>query len=170
MALAAEKRRRIALLIIKIVHDCPADMRAIVSAYRNSIIVKKSLESRLTKSASTEEIVTLNAAIDNAKSKIRSDIIAAVGRPYAVSARVQAAISLHGAQVIRDSLASVSPITVVEIMAELNALKSYTDVLRGHYRNDGWTLEQLANDIDTSLAPVDSDEQLPLPVDYSESL
>lgn len=138
MALASEKKRRMALALIKIVHECDAGMKQGVVYYRNA-------------QSQAEALALLKRA---------------ARLPYRVEARAQSLVTKYGAANINAALALVSSETLETLNVELTRLKVYSDTLKAHYLNDGWTLEQIAIDIETNRADIDQDENAPIPAGY----
>jgi hypothetical protein len=142
MAIETEKRRRMALAVIKAVHECDAGMKQGVTYYRNS-------------QSPTEALELLKRA---------------ARLPYRVEARVQALVTKYGAATVNSALALVSDVTLADLQAELAPLKTYSDVLKDNYQNNSWTLEQIAADIEANRADIDQDESAPIPVGYVDDL
>ena len=138
MALAQERQRRVAQAIIRAVHECDAGMKVGAGHYRNA--------------QSQEEAIGL--------------LKRAARLPYRVEARVAALVAKHGAAKINQALALVSTLTLADLQAELAPLKVYSDELKDKYQNQGWTLEQIAADIEATRADIDHDENAQIPPGY----
>jgi len=145
MALQAEKNRRMALAIIKAVHECDAGMKQGVVYYRDSVQRGDDVE-----------------ALNHLKRAARL--------PFRVEARVQALVTKHTASVINSVLSQVSTLTLADLQAELNPLKAYSDTLKDNYQNQGWTAEQIASDIEANRANIDPDESAPIPGSYVDDM
>jgi len=141
MPLTEEKNRRMALAIIKAVHECDAGMKQGVIYYRNAANRGQSLEA---------------TALLKRAARL----------PFRVEARVQALVTKHGASAINAVLAQVSTHTLASLQLELDPLKVYSDTLKDNFQNNGWTEEQIATDIESNRADIDQDEAAPIPVDY----
>jgi hypothetical protein len=138
MALASEKKRRMAQALIKAVHECDAGMKQGVIYYRNAQSPAEALE--LLKRAAR--------------------------LPYRIEARAQALVAKYGAANVNAALATVSTLTLADLQAELDPLKAYSDTLKNHYQIGGWTKEQIAADIEANRADIDQDESAPIPGGY----
>jgi len=136
------KNRRMAMEMIRIVHECDAGMRQGVEYYRVS-------------------------ARDG-----RPDATGLLARsarlPYRVEARIQAAVDKFGAPAINAALALVSNLTLADLGAELNPLKIYSDQISAA-RASGVTLDEIADHIKLNRAPIDRDEVLPVPPAYEDA-
>lgn len=144
MAIAQEKSRRMATAIIKAVHECDAGMRQGVVYYRNAV-------------ANNDP-----QALDLLKRAARL--------PYRVEARVQALVTKYGAAAVNSALAEVLPVTLSDLSAELTPLKAYSDTLKDNYQNQGWTADDVANDIEATRATIDPDESAPIPAGYVDAM
>lgn len=138
MALSEEKQRRMAFAIIKAVHECDAGMKQGIVYYRNA-------------SGPGEALGLLKRA---------------ARLPYRIEARVLALVATYTKPVLNAALAEVSTHTLASLQAELDPLKAYSDTLKDNFRNQGWTDEQIAADIEANRAEIDQDESMPIPVGY----
>lgn len=144
MALTEEKNRRMAMAIIRVVHECDAGMRVGVTYYRTALARGDTVEA--------------------------TNLLKRAARlPYRVESRVQALVSKYGAAAINAALALVSSHTLTTLQAELAPLKTYSDTLRTNYQS-GATLDDIAADIETNAAQVDQDEAAPIPGDYVDDM
>ena len=145
MPLVNITKERMAREVIRIVHECDAGMRQGVLYYRNAL-------------ARGETVEAFNL------------LKRAVRLPFRIESRVQALITKYNTAIINANLALVSSYTLSELNAELAPLKIYSDALKAHYQNDGWTLEQIAADIELNSATIDSDESAPIPDTYIDDM
>jgi len=136
-----EKNRRMALSIIRAVHECDAGMKQGVVYYRAAVA-----------SGNTVEALEL--------------LKRAARLPYRIESRVQPLVTKYGVANINNILAQVSNLTLADLQAELAPLKVYSDTLKDNYQNQGWTLEQIASDIETNRADIDREEAAPIPNGY----
>ena len=135
--------------IVRIVHECDAGMRAGVRVWRNEV----------------------NHGNPNAIDFLKR----AVRLPYRVEARIQDQVTKYGASIINQALAQLAPIlgqaiTLGDLASELNTLKTYSDTLKDNYLNQGWTAEQVAQDIEANAAQIDLDEKAPIPPAYVDDM
>jgi len=137
MALASEKKRRMAQAIIRAVHECDAGMKQGVVYYRNAQTPAEALE--LLKRAAR--------------------------LPYRIEARIQPLVTKYGTATINAALALVSTETLATLNAELTPLKTYSDQLKANYLA-GATLEEIAIDIETNRADIDYEEAAQIPPGY----
>lgn len=137
-----EKRNRMARAIIKLVHECDAGMKQGVKYYRNAV---------------------------NPAEKL-NHLKRAARLPYRVEARIQALVTKYGAAQVNAALSQVSTLTLGDLQAELNPLKTYSDTLKDNYQSQGWTAEQIAQDIEANRADIDSDESAPIPTGYVDDM
>jgi len=138
------KWRRMANILIKVVHECDPAMKQSIRGYRS--------------------------ALTDPQANSTGELKRAARLPYRVEARVQALVTKHGKAKINKALALVSTLTLSDLQAELAPLKVYSDTLKDHYQNDGWTLDQIADDIELNRADIDKDEIVPIPVGYEDDL
>lgn len=138
--LIEEKRNRMARAIIKIVHECDAGMKNGVQYYRNA--------------TTTQEATGL--------------LKRAARLPFRVEARIQALVTKYTAATVNVALFQVSTLTLSDLQAELASLKTYSDVLKDNFQNQGWTQEQIAADIEANRADIDQDETAPIPSGYTD--
>lgn len=130
-----------ALAIIRLVHECDAGMKQGVKYYRHAL----------------QKGDTAEAA----------DLLKRAARlPFRIESRVQALVTKYGAAAINAALSQVSTLTLSDLQAELDPLKTYSDTLKDNFQNQGWTQEQIALDIEANRADIDLDEQAPIPGDY----
>jgi len=137
MALENEKKRRMALALIRAVHECDAGMKQGVVYYRNA--------------------QTPQEALDLLKRAARL--------PYRIEARAQALINKYGAAYLNSALSLVSSYTLSDLQSELAPLKIYSDTLKSNYLA-GATLDEIAADIEANRADIDQDESAPIPAGY----
>jgi len=133
------KYRRMANAIIRLVHECDAGMKQGVVYYRNAVAEGRDGLNLLKRAARL---------------------------PYRREAAIQALITTYSAATINAALALVSNLTLADLNAELTPLKIYSDTLKDHYQIDGWTLDQIATDIENNRSDIDKDEAAPLPLGY----
>ena len=138
-------RERMAKRLIDVVHECDVGMRHGVAYYREAASRGQTVE-----------------ALNLLKRAARL--------PYRVESRAQALVAKHGAATVNAALALVSTYTISDLQAELAPLKVYSDTLKDHYQIDGWTLDQIADDIELNASNLDSDEAAPVPVTYVDDM
>lgn len=141
--LILEKNRRMALAIIRAVHECNAGMRQGVVYYRSAIAAGNS----------TEALGLLKRA---------------ARLPFRVEARVQSLVTKYGAAYINEAL-SLHGATIAELQNELSPLKTYSDTLKANYQA-GATADDIALDIETTAAQIDLDEAAPIPSGYVDNM
>ena len=139
------KQKRMAVAMLDHVHNCDAAMKVSVGYYRNSLN---------------------NGDTSGATGHIKR----AARLPYRVEARIQAMVAKHGAAYIDAALTRISDLRLADLAAELAPLKVYSDTLKDNFQNQGWTEEQIANDIEANRADVDRDEVVPIPVGYEDDI
>ena len=156
MSLVEEKKKRVALAIIRIVHEVDEGMRMGVRLYRSAANHAASLPNGPEKNAAEAEATAL--------------LKRAARLPYRVEARILNLINIGGWSVaqINNALALVSTETVAALQAHLDVLKTYSDVLKDNFQNQGWTESQIADDIEANRPMVDPMESVPLPVGYED--
>lgn len=140
MPLSEEKNRRMALSIIKAVHECDAGMKQGIKYYRAE-----------TNPTTKTELLKRAARL-----------------PYRVEARVQDLVTKHGSAAINSALSQVSTYTLTDLQNELAPLKTYSDTLKDNFQNQSWTEEQVATDIEANRLDIDTDEAAPIPVGYTD--
>jgi len=137
------KQIRMAESILKAVHECDAGMKQGVLYYRN--------------------------AVANADPQAIGLLRRAARLPFRVESRIQALVTKYSAPEINAALALVSKQTLGTLRVELNTLKAYSETLRDNFQNQGWTVEQIAVDIETNRATIDADENAPIPTGYVDN-
>ena len=153
-------RERMAKRLIDVVHECDVGMRHGIGYYRTAIAKHANLV------AAGAPQIEIDAAYTEAFNLLRR----AVRLPYRVEARAQALIDKHDAATVNAALALVSSYTLANLNAELAPLKVYSDTLKDHYQIDGWTLDQIADDIELNASNLDPDEAVLSPITYVDDM
>jgi hypothetical protein len=153
VAFAQQTHRRIALEIIRIVHECEVGMRNGVRYFR----ANKNIADALTPGPDKD------AAALEATNQLKR----AVRLPYRVESRLNSVLeSRYTVAQLNNALALVSSHTVQALRTELQGLQVYSETLRDRKQNQGWTEAQVATDMEASLPLPDQLESVPIPLNY----
>lgn len=93
----------------------------------------------------------------------------AVRLPYRIQNRVQNAVNRFTAPTVNTWLSDNNLPSLTQLQTQLQPFLDYSDLLRDRYQNQGWTEEQIAQDIEANREDIDP-EEFPWEETYTDDL
>lgn len=81
--------------------------------------------------------------------------------PYRITSRLQESINTYTQPVIVTWLADNNLPSLAQINTKLQPLRDYSDLLVDRYKNQGWTEDQIADDIQATMEAIDLEQFAP---------
>jgi len=92
----------------------------------------------------------------------------AVDLPRRARIRIETAVAKFGITKLQAALATDGTVTITELNIAISTLETYATSLYNHYKNDAWTFEQIATDIESNIELESNQWDFPLPSGYRD--